>query len=341
MNKLSKFFQKTSAKIASITLLLFIMLLLGFNFKKLFSYYYVYEGDKAYRKGALQEAINLYRRALEYNPKHSKARYNLANIYVVYEDYYSASNEYEKVLEQKPRFMSARINYGIVLSEALFDYDGAIREYRSAINLKPKIMFIPFILNNKKIVKHNTGVAFYNMGIAYRGKSILLGENTFASRYYLEQSQECYEQAVSFLKKDYDTLYNNALANHRLGNIREAGLGYCRAISIAPFEYDAHYNLAILLRDLKKYALAVEEFQKAGLLLDVNADANKTRYVYTVLNDVKKKIASSKERDILTKDNNEVDIVYKNGKVVASEEFEKDFNKDMKKCSSKELFEGF
>lgn len=342
MNNLSKFFKKTSVKVASLTVLFFIVLICAFNFNKFISYYYVYEGDKAYKRENLQEAINLYRKALEHNPTHSKARYNLANIYVVYEDYFSASDEYEKVLEQKPRFMSARIDYGIVLSEALLDYDAAIREYRAAINLKPKVIFIPFILNNKKIVKHNTGVAFYNMGIAYRGKSLLMGENTLASKFYLEQARECYREAVAILKNDYDAWYNHALTNHRLGNVKEAGLSYCRAIAVEPFEYEAHYNLAILLRDLRKYPQSLEEFRKAGLLLDVGGDSNKTRYVYSVLNEVNKKLAASPSHEILKEEEkNAVKITYRNGKVVASEEFQKDFNRDMKKCTSKEFFEKF
>lgn len=104
---------------------------------KIQSFYYVYQGDKAYKRGKPQEAINNYTKALELHPKHVKARYNLANLYVAYEDYYSALENYEKALELKPNFMTARIDYAIVLSEATFNYDKAIKEYDTAIEKAP------------------------------------------------------------------------------------------------------------------------------------------------------------------------------------------------------------
>ena len=91
--------------------------------------YYVHKGDKALKKQKLQKAINYYNTALRLYPEHYGAWYNLGNIYVVYEDYYSAVDAYEKAFEYNPKMIIARMNYGIVSAEKLGDFDGAINQY--------------------------------------------------------------------------------------------------------------------------------------------------------------------------------------------------------------------
>ena len=67
--------------------------------------YYVHKGDKFLKKHKLQKAINYYNRALQLYPQHYGAWYNLGNIYVVYEDYYSAVDAYEKLLNIIPKWL--------------------------------------------------------------------------------------------------------------------------------------------------------------------------------------------------------------------------------------------
>ena len=85
--------------------------------------YYVHKGDKALKELKLQKAISYYNRAVQLYPEHYGAWYNLGNIYVVYEDYYSAVDSYEKAFEYNPKMMIARMNYGIVSAEKLGDFD--------------------------------------------------------------------------------------------------------------------------------------------------------------------------------------------------------------------------
>ena len=72
--------------------------------------YYVHKGDKFLKKRKLQKAINYYNRALNLYPEHYGAWYNLGNIYVVYEDYYSAVDAYEKAFEYNPKMIIARMS---------------------------------------------------------------------------------------------------------------------------------------------------------------------------------------------------------------------------------------
>ena len=105
MKFLKNLFKKTVPKvIAGILILLFLLSLFVFwgwyvkQVNKVFGLYYVYKGDKAYKAHKLEKAIGFYKTGLERYPEHSLARCNLGNIYVKYEDYYSAVEQYEEVI---------------------------------------------------------------------------------------------------------------------------------------------------------------------------------------------------------------------------------------------------
>lgn len=352
-NFLNKFLELTkNTTVRVISLLLVLCLIASFfifpdfyktQWNKIQSFYYVYQGDKAYKQRKPQEALNNYTKALNLHPKHVRARYNLANIYVAYEDYYSALDNYKKALELKPDFMVARVDYAIVLSEATFNYDKAIEEYDTAIKNAPKWMYIPFIIDNKKTYNYNKGVAYYNQGLAWRGKSLLYGQDRYQTRNFLEKAIESYEKALKSLK-EYDVYYNLGIANQLLKRNYASGKNYCLAIEKEPMNYEAHYNLAILLSSMKQYGDSAEEFKKAGLLLTSNGDANKTRYIFDVLNEVNQKLAIHDPEyfKLMTerseKELKEGKVTYINGKLVISEEFDKAMFKNFKTCANKDTF---
>lgn len=314
------------------------------QYKKIWGFYYVYKGDKAYKQLKYQKAVNYYLKGLEYYPEHSKARCNLGNLYVVYENYYAAAAAYDEALKYKPDYMSCRMDYGIILSEQLSEYDRAVQEYGKIIETKPFLLYIPFIYNNLKSVKANRGLAFYNMGVAYRNKSIYMGENSLASIQYLKKAKDSYGGAKKLLPKDYDTLYNSALTNQLLGNVKEAGLEYCQAIELKPYNFEAHYNYALLLRSLKFYKESLSELEKAGMLADRGSDPAQLKYIYEVLGDVKLKLISAGERDFLNNrteesatDNSE--LAYRDGKVILKDDTDKLLTKKLKHCPMKKYFE--
>jgi len=352
MRRFLRIFKNTTVKIFGFSIfVIFIASIFVFKdfykaqWHKTLSFYYVYLGDSCYKKHKPQEAINNYIRALDLYPNHYRAQYNLGNLYVVYEDYYSALDAYSKALQLKPDYTVARIDYAIVLSEATFNYDKAIREYDLAVSKIPKWVYIPFIVDKKHSYKYNKGVAYYNQGLAWRGKSLLNGEDLFLSRKFLENAVQSYEKALKSIKT-YDIYYNLGIAHHLLKNPEYAGYYYCKAIEKEPMKYEAHYNLAILLRGMKRYAESIEEFKKAGLILDAKGDGNKTRYIYDVLNEVNQKYTVSEEyqnlKEHLNDEENptaEGETTYVNGKIVVADDFDGAMVKNFKTCANKEYFE--
>lgn len=376
MRFLKKLFKKTVPKvIAGIFILLFLLSLFVFwgwyvkQVDKGWGLYYVYKGDKAYRAHKLEKAIKFYKMGLEKYPEHSLARCNLGNIYVKYEDYFSAVEEYEEALKYDPKYIVCRMNLGIVSAEKLSDFDKAIREYQTILDTKRVTVHIPLIFDSVKSTKENKTIALYNMGLAYRGKSMLTGEKTHAANEYTEKAIECYKKALKRKKKSYNINYNYALANHILGNYKEAGLGYCKAIEIEPMAFDAHYNLAILLRKIGKMRESQEELEKSLLIVNTVQDPYIAKYIFDVYSQVVEKSTINEEYkttkrgvapesqiqegmktpQIVSEEiQNENDplgvnhITYVNGKVVVdSEEADKFMKKSFAKCTSKKIFEEY
>lgn len=300
--------------------------------------FYVYKGDRAFRKNKLAYSIEYYNRGLELFPKHYTAWYNLGNIYVVYEDYYSAINAYTEAIKHNPKYVVARMNLGIIQAEKLGNFDEAIEQYDKILTTKYHIWAIPIIFNNKRSSRVNRGLAYYNMGRAYRQKALYLtDEERYLTTSLLLKSAEAYEKACKILKKNSDARYNLALDYHLLGNYRDAGKNYCKAIELAPMSYEAHYNLALLLRRMKRYKDSFAEIEKAALLISNSDNSSNADYIFGILSDVSR--SNSYFNTEMTyvgmndKDNQEVSFNKKKKK-----HKKKDKDKDKNKSLEEEIF---
>ncbi len=256
------------------------------NFKRIGAFFYVYKGDKFCEKRMYQEAINYYQHALELFPAHVKARYNLGNIYAAYEDFDSAIECYQNTILYAPNYINARINLGIILAEERAELDVAIEEYIKAVNTKIPLIKIPFIYNNYDSVKNSKAIAYYNMGLAYRDKSLLYDADSIESKELLYKASDAYSKSLDINPLNYNAQYNSALTYHLLNLYSEAIGGYCNAMLIEPLNYEAYYNLAVLLRQKGKYAEAADEFKRAGNLSSYEGSTSKAAFIYQVLNEV-------------------------------------------------------
>lgn len=258
--------------------------------------YYVFQGDEAFRNHNMGEAIKLYNNGLKLFPGHYSAWYNLGNIYVAYEDYYSALYAYSQAFKYNPKLVTARMNYGIVASKKLGDFDTSIDQYNKILKIKRKLISIPYIFDNKASYKENKAIAYYNMGLTYRLKSLYSNDNWELQRKYLAQAIQAYKKSLEIDSNRYDTWFNLGLAYHISDNYLEAGRCYCQAIHMQPLSYEAHFNLAVLLRRMRHYKESYEEIEKAATLitaLDGNSAAQ--QYVAIVMNDITKNLYQNNE----------------------------------------------
>lgn len=324
------------------------------QYNKAIGMYYIYKGDKALKKQDLQDAISYYRVGLEKYPRHYNAWFNLGNLYVIYEDYFAATDAYSKAIEINNKYMIARMNLGIISAEKIGDFDEAINQYKQVIDTKRLRIHIPFVYNSSKSTKENKAIAYYNMGHAYRQKAIYLPKEEYQLyREYLKNSADAYEKAIEILGENYDMNYNLALDYHLLHEYNKAGINYCKAIQKDFMSFEAHYNLAVLLKHLKFYQESLEEMEKATLIVTSSKNPySKSLYILEVLNDISTYAfmqASDEEYKNLMKQKNNADgnqlnidngqsnfedttIELTNGKIKINEKLDKIMDDKFKNC---------
>lgn len=310
------------------------------QWNKVIGMYYVAKGDHLLRKTEFQKAINEYKHGLELYPNHYGAWFNLGNIYVTYEDYYSAIDAYSNAIKYNPNYVLARMNYGIISAEKLGDFDGAIEQYDNIIKLRKRWAYIIFVMNNLRNYRKSMGLAYYNKGVAYRQKSTYMDNKPTESKMYLQEAIKAYQEAVKILNKDYDARYNLALSYHLNGDYNLAGLTYCKAIELAPMNYEAHYNLAVLLNHLRYYKEALQEINKANTLISsADSTTNQAKYVYDIMSSVTR--STLKEEDGLKFVKDEVwskDLASLNDRDSRNKKAEKEEYNNYRTCNAKALF---
>ncbi len=305
--------------------------------------YYIYKADKAYESNNMAKTLDYYTLGLKLYPKHYDAWFNLGNIYAVHEDYYAAADAYQHAIEARPNFILAKMNLGIVYSKYLGQFDEAIQQFDGITKLitktKPFRLWIPFVYSNVKSIRTNKGLAYFNKGVAWKQKAMYLPlEKRHLMYEYLGNAIEAYTKSIKILKKNYDPYYNRAVAYHLRGDYRLAGLDYCKAIKIAPMKFEGHYNLAVLLRGLDRDIDSISELKKAAILVSESPDSSsvETAYIFNLLNEVTRRLISSDEYYTEQLTNSPLDgasYTYVNGKLVASDDFDKAIYKNFKTCA--------
>lgn len=302
--------------------------------------YYIYKGDQAYAADNMGKTLDYYLRGLELYPKHYDAWFNLGNIYAVHEDYYSAVDAYKHAIEANPNFVMARMNLGIVYSEDLGFFDEAIEQFDAVPSIKFFKLWIPYVYSNIKSVDINNGNAYFNKGVAYRQKALYLPlEMQHLVFEYLGHAVEAYTNAIKFITDSYDIYYNRAVAHHLRGEFKDAGLDYCKAIDLAPMNFEGHYNLAVLLRGLHKDRESIAELEKAAILISENPSSStvQTTYIFNLLNEVTRRFITSDAYYTEKLTDEPVGSIsnsytYVNGRIVADEEFDKAMYNNFKTC---------
>ena len=83
-----------------------------------------------------REAIEAYKKTLEFDPGHAPAHINLGTLYYNRQDYAQAEEHYRKAVETDPRYALAHFDLGNVLDET-GRLQEAIQAYKQAIQLAP------------------------------------------------------------------------------------------------------------------------------------------------------------------------------------------------------------
>ena len=172
------------------------------------------------------------------------AHYNLGNELAKKNDMDGAITEYRTALNLNPAYVEAHINLGNAL-HAKGDLERALAEFRTALRLNPSLA-----------IAHN------NLGNVLREKGDWEGAST------------AYRTALS-LNPSYVEAHNgHGLVLAKQGDLEGAIAEYRTALGLNPSYVHAHYNLGIALADKGDLEGAITEYRTALILNPVNVNVH-------------------------------------------------------------------
>lgn len=84
------------------------------------------------------DATESYQEALKYNGDDVYIRNDLASVAYYSGKYDLAETNFKKAIELDPKYVNARVNYGLFLYDIKKDYEGAKKEWEAALASKPE-----------------------------------------------------------------------------------------------------------------------------------------------------------------------------------------------------------
>jgi tetratricopeptide (TPR) repeat protein len=184
-------------------------------------------------RGAVGEAIDHFRRAVQIDPMFVEAQTNLGNFLALQGLRQEAIDHLRQALEIDPMFANAHNTLGNILTDS-GELDKAIEHFHKALQANPK-----------------SAMTYYNLGRA-------LGK-----RGDLEAAIEAYREALAINPRDPDAHNNLGLVLQSQGRLQEAVEQFHNALRVEPRYAKAYYNLGKLFAGKGDFSGAVENFRQA------------------------------------------------------------------------------
>ncbi|MBI4838224.1 MAG: tetratricopeptide repeat protein [Nitrospirae bacterium] len=161
-------------------------------------------------KGEYNLAIEVFRKALEFNPSYCQARIGIGSIYTDKGMIDEAINEYKKAIMHSPDCFNANIKLGVLYATQTGQKNMAIAEFKRAININPS-----------SFEAHN------NLGVAYDE----LGQ--------LDKAIAEYQHALKLSPDNADAHYNLGLVYKKMALTDKARLEFQKALQLKPNHQEA------------------------------------------------------------------------------------------------------
>jgi tetratricopeptide (TPR) repeat protein len=227
--------------------------------------------------GQFDKAIDDYSKAIELNPKYTKAYYNLGVAYANLGQWDKAIDDYNRTIGIDPDFTDAYYNRGIAYAN-IGTWDKAIEDYSRVIGIRPDFAR----------TYYNRGVAYGNSGL--RDKAIIdytkaIGLDPkytdafdnrgviYASLGQWDKAIEDYTKAIGINPDFSKAYYNRGFSYGNIGQWDKAIVDYSRAIEIDPKYAEAYTNRGVAYCNFGQWEKAIDDFSKAIAIDPINTSA--------------------------------------------------------------------
>ena len=198
---------------------------------------YLASGNKLIKQQRYEEAIELFKLAIQYNPFNSRVHNKMGFALRKLKRNEQAIEQYKLAIKYNPSYSTAYYNMGLALRK-LKRNEEAIEQYKLAIKYNPSY-----------------SIAYNNMGFALHE----------SKRY--EEAMEQYKLALKY-NPSYSTAYSSmGFTLHELKRYEEAMEQYKLALKYNPFNSYTYYNKGRLLMIMGRYDEAEEEYKQSLKIL--------------------------------------------------------------------------
>ena len=208
-------------------------------------------GQNAAARKQPEEAISLYRRAIEIDPKYADASLHLGMELVNQGQHEEALVQLRRALNLDPSSAETHTQLGIALAGS-GQRDQAIAEYRRALELRPRYVVALNNLGAELGAKQQTEEAIRYLEEAveinpdYADARVNLGY-MYAARGDYSAAVPQYIRALDVMPDSFAAHFNLGSALHQMGDSPRAVTSFVRALRINPSSAEGHFSLGVAL----------------------------------------------------------------------------------------------
>ena len=259
------------------------------------------QGVAAHKEGKLQDAERLYRAILQSQPLHPDANHNLGVLAVSDNKADEALPLFKTALEANPKIEQFWLSYiDALIKEQQFE--NAKQVYEQAKNqgldgerlislekqLSPKTQIENFNSASPSQQQLNSLLGYYQKGRFNDAEELAISITNKFPKYQFGwkvlgavlgtigkkfEAVEANQTAVTLSPQDAEAHYNLGVTLKELGKLDEALDSYTQTIALKPDFAEAHYNLGVTLKELGKLDEALASYTQAIALKPDFAEA--------------------------------------------------------------------
>lgn len=237
---------------------------------KILGYLTILETPESVNVDNLNEAINAFNKALEFDPRFGRAYRSRGGVSLLMKNYDQAARDCNQAINLDPMDAENYI-FRATIYNSVNNYGEAIKDFDRAIFLDPKSSSSFYFRAGiyEKIEKYQQAIKDYERAIELAPENFekMLIYNWRGDLYAKwgndQKAAKDYEKAIEFAPDKAHACSQRAWAYSRIENYQQAIKFYTRAIELEPQIFSYYNNRAFAHQEMGNYPQAIQDFERA------------------------------------------------------------------------------